>query len=384
MLHKRAYLWLVGLCLITFLWFLPATPAQASDHYVILYGPSAKVADDPTATQTFFSCYDPATYTQDGEKLTTDSIIYNTITQNTTLDLFQTFFGIANNFLTKENLANQSNVPDIQALADSYVLTATNNLTGYVPYPDEASQIKDVTVSAFPTAGHYYALLPAVAIDGSNASAAKVTVEKTDQSVTIEDANGQATSDSRTVTGATVDGHPYSQTFVLNPATYDPDRDIIVNHATDTAVTPSVYQAGILNNTIFGFKLNGFNLTLDGTKASTYSIIPKDDGYMTIHYQYTDGKEAAASQLVHGTKGTQQTITSPTIKGYTPNKATVAVTLGTTKAVTVTYQKNPDPVTPTTPTTDTSSTATLIRQIFHQPRQRQQHRPRPFNPFKFM
>ncbi|MDT7013658.1 DUF5776 domain-containing protein [Levilactobacillus namurensis] len=86
---------------------------------------------------------------------------------------------------------------------------------------------------------------------------------------------------------------------------------------------------------------------LDGQATHTYTIIPKDDSVVLVHYQYADGKTAQADQLYHGPVDSSTTITAPAIDGYTPDQAALTPTFTAAKQeLTFTYQKNPDPVTP--------------------------------------
>ena len=86
---------------------------------------------------------------------------------------------------------------------------------------------------------------------------------------------------------------------------------------------------------------------LDGQATHTYTIIPKDDSVVLVHYQYANGKTVQADQLYHGPVDSSTTITAPVIDGYTPDQAALTPTFTAAKQeLTFTYQKDPDPVTP--------------------------------------
>ncbi|WP_304057164.1 DUF5776 domain-containing protein [Levilactobacillus namurensis] len=93
---------------------------------------------------------------------------------------------------------------------------------------------------------------------------------------------------------------------------------------------------------------------LDGQATHTYTILPKADGVVLVHYQYANGKTAQADQLYHGPVDSSTTITAPVIDGYTPDQAALTPTFTAAKQeLTFTYQKDPDPV--TSPASSSSS-----------------------------
>ena len=100
---------------------------------------------------------------------------------------------------------------------------------------------------------------------------------------------------------------------------------------------------------------------LDGQATHTYTIIPKDDSVVLVHYQYADGKTAQADQLYHGPVDSSTTITAPVIDGYTPDQAALTPTFTAAKQeLTFTYQKDPDPVTPPASSSSSSDSSASV------------------------
>lgn len=66
---------------------------------------------------------------------------------------------------------------------------------------------------------------------------------------------------------------------------------------------------------------------------------------VTVNYVYENGQKAADSKSKTGVNGTSYSWTSPTISGYTPDKATVSGTINGNKTITVTYKSNVEKVT---------------------------------------
>ena len=65
---------------------------------------------------------------------------------------------------------------------------------------------------------------------------------------------------------------------------------------------------------------------------------------LTVNYVYADGSEAAKSHTESVEEGAAYSVASPSIEGYTPDKATVTGTMGKAAVtVKVTYAKNPTP-----------------------------------------
>ena len=65
---------------------------------------------------------------------------------------------------------------------------------------------------------------------------------------------------------------------------------------------------------------------------------------LTVNYVYADGSEAAKSHTESVEEGAAYSVASPSIEGYTPDKATVTGTMGKADVtVKVTYAKNPTP-----------------------------------------
>lgn len=70
---------------------------------------------------------------------------------------------------------------------------------------------------------------------------------------------------------------------------------------------------------------------------------------LTINYLYEDGTIAVPSYTVQLEAGAEYTVNSPTLEGYTPDKAVISGTMTEEGAsVTVTYAKNPPPTYPLT------------------------------------
>lgn len=98
---------------------------------------------------------------------------------------------------------------------------------------------------------------------------------------------------------------------------------------------------------------------LDGQATHTYTILPKADGVVLVHYQYANGKTAQADQLYHGPVDSSTTITAPVIDGYTPDQAALTPTFTATKQeLTFTYQK--DPVTPPASSSSSSDSSASV------------------------
>ena len=84
------------------------------------------------------------------------------------------------------------------------------------------------------------------------------------------------------------------------------------------------------------------SVTWDSTTAKTITFVYNPIEYsLTINYQYEGGGQAAATYTGSVAYGATYSVTSPSITGYTPDKATVSGTMGAGNVeVTVTYMAN--------------------------------------------
>ena len=84
------------------------------------------------------------------------------------------------------------------------------------------------------------------------------------------------------------------------------------------------------------------SVTWDSTTAKTITFVYNPIEYsLTINYQYEGGGQAATAYTGSVAYGATYSVTSPSITGYTPDKATVSGTMGAGNVeVTVTYKAN--------------------------------------------
>lgn len=122
-----------------------------------------------------------------------------------------------------------------------------------------------------------------------------------------------------------------------------------------------------------GFTYLPSTLTFDGSpdQEETFKIVQDSSiKQVTIHYVKSDGSQAAPDKVVQSYGSEKETEQSPTVAGYQPDKASVAVDFtgltvndsngqGTNPAITVTYSAKPttESGTVTAAASDSSSTA---------------------------
>lgn len=332
---KKRMKWIVaGLVLVL---GMLAFPQAAHASMLTVYWPTADVTN-PRVTDT-------------GQGISSDMMIdlEGTETVNEALakegekdgaNTLRVYSMLVNNLLTPELMAQQivANNPQMSeekahtAAQDTLEIMKPNfqrGQKGYSITKDESEQTVAQKLTVYPDLGSDYYFI--VRSSENNASQ-KITVTKGSQL------------ESRQVTGVV----GTTGLFVLDDNVYDPQTDVVLG--TDNQMMSVETMPSYLGLTPTA---SAVNIPFTDADAATYRVVPKTDlQQVTVNYQYADGKQAAQSQTVNVVKGdADQTITSPTITGYTADQkaVTAAFKAGeSTQTVTVTYQK---PVTPpTTPT----------------------------------
>lgn len=133
-------------------------------------------------------------------------------------------------------------------------------------------------------------------------------------------------------------GDVYTVTFVDYDGTVLKTQQVMEGSAATAPANPTR-----LGYTFTGWDRDFSSVTSDMTVTAQYSI---NSYRLTILYVYENGTTAAATYTGDYDYGASYSVTSPTISGCTPDKATVRGTMGAANTtVTVTYKSNS--VTPT-------------------------------------